>query len=78
MCLNAWLIGSGTVRCGLVRIVVVLLKYVTMGAGFEVYCAQAMPNMAHSLVPHVDRDIELLALPVPCLPAHCHASCYYD
>jgi hypothetical protein len=57
MCLNAWLIGGGTVRTqGLVGVGVALLEWVwprwrksvTVGASFEVVYAQATVNETES------------------------------
>ena len=43
------------------------------GVGFEVLCAEAIPSVEHSLLLlTADQDVELLAPPAPCLPAHCH------
>jgi hypothetical protein len=71
MCLNAWPIGSGTIRrCGLVGGSMPL-----RGWGFEVSYAKTIPNMEHSLLGLVDQDLELSAPPAPCLPASCHGSC---
>ena len=44
------------------------------GAGIEVSYAQAIPSVAHSVLP-ADQDVGLLALPALCLPACSHASC---
>jgi hypothetical protein len=77
MCLNACPIGSGTIRmCGLGVGVVLLEKVVTVGVGFEVSCAQAMPSVTHSLLfLPLGQDAELSApSTAPCLPGCCHAS----
>jgi hypothetical protein len=70
----AWPIGSGTIR----RFGVVEGR-VTVGAGFEVSYAQAMPNVAHSLLLlPADQDVELWAPSAPRLPGHCHSSHHDD
>ena len=63
-------IGSGTInRCGLLE------EYVTVGAGFEVLYAQAMPSVTHSLLLPADQDVELLIpSPGPCWLECCCAS----
>ena len=55
-----------------------LEDYVTVGAGFEVFCAQATPSVTQS--PAVfSQDVELSATsPAPCLAACCHAPHYDD
>jgi hypothetical protein len=72
MYLNAWFIGCGTIRrCSLVGVgVALLVKCVTVGAGCEASCAQAILSVAHSflLLPG-DQDVELSAPVGPCLPA---------
>jgi hypothetical protein len=77
MCLNAWLIGSGTIRrCGHVGVDVALLEWVwpcwrkcvTVGMGIVVSYTQARPSVAHSLLLHVDQDVEFSA-PSPALSA---------
>jgi hypothetical protein len=76
MCLNAWPIGSGTIRrCGLVGGSVSLY-----GVGLKASYVQALPSVVHSLLLLlVDRDVELSASsPAPCLPACCHASHHCD
>jgi hypothetical protein len=49
-------------------------KCVTVGVGFEVSYAQAVPRVAHSLsLLSLDQEAELLASsPAPCLTALCH------
>lgn len=51
MYLNAWPVGTSTIRrCGLVGVCVALLEEcVTIRAGFEVSHAKAMPSVAHTL-----------------------------
>lgn len=53
---------------------------VTVGAGFEVSFAQALPIVEHSLLLlSMNQDAELLVpFLTPCLPASCHASCHDD
>ena len=62
-CLNAWPIGSGTIRrCGLVGQSVALLEEgCHCGAGFEVSYAQAMPSVANSFLLPVEQEVELSA-----------------
>ena len=59
-CLNAWPIGSGTIRrCGLIgQVWDCWRKCVTMGAGFQVSYAQAMPSVAYSLLLPVDQSTQ--------------------
>ena len=86
MCLNAWLLGSGTNRrCGLVRGNRSLwgwsLRFPSAQVPLSVepdpppgYLRKAVS----SLLP-LNQDVELsVHSPVPCLPGHCHASCYDD
>jgi hypothetical protein len=80
MCLNAWPMGSGTIRrCGLIGGGVALLaKYVTVRQGFEViYMLKLWPvwiTVVSSWLPS-EHDVGLSALsPVPCLPGWWHAS----
>jgi hypothetical protein len=51
-----------------------------MGVGFEVFCAQATPSVAHSLLSlPLDQDVVLLASsPAPCLAAWGHAPHHDD
>jgi hypothetical protein len=78
---------TGTIRrCGLVKVGVALLEEVChCGGGFWglicLSCAQHgiavsswQPEEDYPLLLPVDQDVELLAPPTPCLPAHCHAS----
>jgi hypothetical protein len=62
------------IRCDLVGGSLSLVE-----AGFEISYAQATPSVAHTLLllPG-DQEVEFSALPAPCLPAHCHASCHDD
>jgi hypothetical protein len=79
---------SGTVRrCGLGRVGVALLEWVcpcwrkcgTVEVGFEVFYAQAMPSVEHSLLLLlVNQDLELLTPSAPCLLARCHGSRHDD
>ena len=53
-------------------------KCVTVGVGFEVSYAEAMPSVAQSPIAE-DQDAELSApSPVPCLPVWNHDSHYDD
>jgi hypothetical protein len=73
MCLNAWPIGSGTIRgFGLVAVCVALLEEMChCGVGFEVLDAQASPSVSVSS-DALDLHVELSApSPAPRLPA-CH------
>ena len=56
------------------EVMTLLEKCVTVGVGFEVSYAEAVPSVAHSLLllPG-DQDVELLALLASCQPACCHA-----
>jgi hypothetical protein len=76
MFLNAWSIGSGTIRrCGVAGVGVALLEELChFGAGFAVSYAQATPSVAQSLLLPVDHDVELLAPPGPHAGC-CHAFC---
>ena len=59
--------GSGTIRrCGLVEVGVPLV-----GVGYKTLILAAWKTVFHKQPS--DRDVELLALPAPCLPGHCHA-----
>ena len=80
MCLNAWPMGSCTIRrTGVVGVGVALLEEVNGGLRFPLLClgsAQCNADDSGLLLPE-DQDVELLASsPIACLPAGCHASCY--
>ena len=50
-----------------------------MEVGFEVFYAQAMPSVEHSLLLLlVNQDLELLTPSAPCLLARCHGSRHDD
>ena len=81
MCLNAWPMGSGTIRrCDLGVGWLCWRKCIILGVGFEVSYAQAPGRVAHSLLLlPVDQNVELSAPSlVPCLPGCCHASHHDD
>ena len=68
-------------RCGFAGGGVALLEEVYhYGMGLEVPSyAQALPRAEVALVlAPLDQNVELLALPAPCLPARLHASCHDD
>lgn len=56
------------------------MKCVTVEASFEIFYAQAIPRVAHSLLLLLaHHDIEASApSPAACRPAHCHTSCPDD
>ena len=71
LCLNAWPIGSGTIRrCGLVRGSVSLLGVGLSSPMLKIYL---MVHTVLSLLP-VDQD-ELSTPLAPCLPVPCHVFC---
>ena len=77
ICLNAWPIGSGTIRrCGFIGGVWPSWRLgIMVEGGFEVSYAQAKPSVAHTLLllPE-DQDVELSA-PFPAyLPTCCYTS----
>ena len=79
MCLNAWPIGSGTIRkCCLAGVGVALLEKVSLWRQALRSQVLSLGLMWHSLPLPADQDVELLApSPVPCLPT-CHHASHHD
>jgi len=83
VCLNAWSIGSGTMRMGdLIGVGVALLEEgCHCGGGLrDLIYGKALLSVAQSPSAACgSRHRKLLApSPAPCLSAHCHASCHDD
>jgi hypothetical protein len=79
----AWPKGSGIIRrCGLVGIGVALIEEVCHCAGRLWGLLGFRLLLSGGKIPSswqpLGQDVELLAPPNPCLPAHCHASCPDD
>jgi hypothetical protein len=74
MYLNAWPIGSSTIRrCGLVGVGIAFVgESVSLGEGFEVSCAQVMPSVSQT----PSAVFRSLSSSTTMLPTGHHDSCH--